>query len=550
MRFGPFLALLALALCSIASADVHFTVNTSSPKAISPYIYGTQAFSSFANYTNVPLTRIGGNRLTAYNWENNASNAGSDWSYQNDGSMSNSSTPGAALRPDITAAQNNNAAIVLTVPMNGYVSADKSPGGDVRNSGANYLSTRFKVELPAKGSAFTLTPSTSDAYVYQDEFVNWVNQSFPGAQNPAHPVFYCLDNEPDLWSSTHAEVHPAAVTYAEMISKSTAYATAIKNVSPSTMIFGPVNYGWQGYVNLQNAPDAAGRDFLNFYLSQMKAASTTAGKRLVDVLDLHWYPEAYGGGQRITVADASAAVAAARIQAPRSLWDSTYVENSWIVNSLGGAAVNLLPRIQGKINANDPGMKIAITEYNYGGGGDISGGIAQADVLGIFGKQGVYAAAEWPLNSDETYIGAAFRMYRNFDGHNSTFGDTSVTASTDNVANSSIYASTDSTDSSRMVLVAINKTSGNLNAIIPLPTAPNGRPFKEADIYDLVAGNATPQFVGKVAITNPANFSYNMPGNSVNTIVLITPEPGSVCLLGAGALSLLLAWLRRWRRVG
>ena len=61
-----------------------------------------------------------------------------------------------------------------------------------------------------------------------------------------------------------------------------------------------------------------------------EAESTSAGRRLVDVLDLHWYPEARGGGVRITEADASAAVAAARVQAPRSLWDPGYAETSWI----------------------------------------------------------------------------------------------------------------------------------------------------------------------------------------------------------------------------
>ena len=32
-----------------------------------------------------------------------------------------------------------------------------------------------------------------------------------------------LDNEPDLWSSTHAEVHPSKVTYDEMITGTTTY---------------------------------------------------------------------------------------------------------------------------------------------------------------------------------------------------------------------------------------------------------------------------------------------------------------------------------------
>ena len=52
-------------------------------------------------------------------------------------------------------------------------------GGDVRHSGRNYLQTRVRQELPGKGAPFSLTPDTTDAFVYQGEFVNWVNVCFP-----------------------------------------------------------------------------------------------------------------------------------------------------------------------------------------------------------------------------------------------------------------------------------------------------------------------------------------------------------------------------------
>ena len=77
------------------------------------------------------------------------------------------------------------------------------------------------------------------------------------------------------------------LTYAELLSDTVSYATAIKAVAPNTLIFGPVSYGWDGYTTLQNAPDS-GRDgdFLGYYLNQTASASQAAGKRLVDVLDL------------------------------------------------------------------------------------------------------------------------------------------------------------------------------------------------------------------------------------------------------------------------
>ena len=510
---------------SIASAQttVNFSINTQqSVKPISRFIYGVNQ-SLNGDYSNATFTRVGGNRLTAYNWENNASNAGSDWYFQNDNYLGGGNTPGGAVSPSIQNASDHNAGIILTVPMAGYVSADKLGNGDVRYVNGNtsvldpnYLQTRFKQSLPSKGSAFSLTPNTSDGYVYQDEYVNWVKTNYPyGQTDPNRPIWFSLDNEADLWSSTHAEVHPSPVTYAEIVQKTISYANAIKNVVPNTKIFGPVNYGWQGMVNLQGAPDAAGRDFLNFYLQQMKQAEQTYGNRLLDVMDVHWYPEAQGGGVRIIDQNNTPDVVAARIQAPRSLWDTTYTETSWITQWSTYGPINLLPRLQQKIDQYYPGTKLSLTEYYYGGGNHISGAIAEADVLGIFGRQGVFAANEWSMASDESFIGGAFQIYRNFDGKNSTFGDTSVFAQTNNDAASSIYASLDSQDPNRMVLVAINKTDHAINAAVNMQHALS---FSLADIYQVTSASADPQYADSVLINDPANFNYSMPAYSVSAL--------------------------------
>lgn len=385
------------------------------------------------------------------------------------------------------------------------------------------MQTRFKISLPSKGSAFSNPPNTSDGYVYQDEFVNWLKTTYPYSQtDPNRPIFFSLDNEPDLWSSTHAEVHPNPATYAEMMQKTIDYSKAIKNVMPGAQVFGPVNYGWQGMVNLQNAPDAASRDFLSFYLAQMKQAEQTNGKRLLDVLDVHWYPEATGGGVRITEANNSAAVVAARLQSPRSLWDSTYTETSWITQWSTYGPIDLLHRLQNKIDANYAGTKLSISEYNYGGGDHISGGIAQADALGIFGREGVFSANEWPLSGNESFIAGGFQMYRNFDGKNGMFGDTSIFAQTSDNAASSVYASLDSQNPNRMVLVALNKTDHTVSAAMNMQHA---SAFGLADIYQLTASSATPVYVDSVLIADPTNFSYAMPAYSVSTL-LVRPSSG------------------------
>jgi hypothetical protein len=520
------LLIAATALCAASTAaraeTVHFTVDaTKNVHTISRYIYGINETNiGGSKWPNVTFRRVGGNRWTAYNWVNNASNAGSDFEYQNDDFLGGGSTPGGAVIPAIKNAAASRAGLLLTVPIQGYVAADKDGNGDVRKT-PNYLNVRFHKERSRKGSAFTLKPDPQLSTVYQDEFVNWVKVKYPSSLSSSTPIWFSLDNEPDLWSDTHAEVHPKKVTYAELIAKAIDYAGAIKAVMPKALVFGPVNYGFNGYVNLQDAPDASG-DFQVAYLRKLKAASASAGKRLLDVLDVHWYPEATdaSGKVRITEQSTSAAVVKARLQAPRSLWDPTYIETSWIAQDwYGNAAVKLLPRLFAKISSNFPGTKLAFTEYNYGAGHHISGGIAQADVLGVFGREGVFAANEFPLDDNESFIQGGMKMYRDFDGKNATFGNTSISAVSDNVRDSSVYASLDSADSSRLVVVAINKTASSVTTVIKLNHA---KPMKHAKVYQLTSASPNPKLKTTLTLTNHAQFTYVMPAYSVSTIALST----------------------------
>ncbi len=495
---------------------VHFTIDAGkNVKPISRFIYGTNRALE-GPYANLTFTRLGGNRWTAYNWVTNASNAGNDWKFQNDDYLSKSTTPGAAVSGRLDNASARKAATLLTIPMAGYVAADTKADGDVRKSGADYLQTRFRPSFPVKGRPFTLMPKPADL-VYQDEFVHWVKVKAPNSENdPERPIFFSLDNEPDLWSSTHAEIHPKPVKYVELIDKTIAHAKAIKAVLPKALVFGPANHGWQGFVSLQDAPDAAKRDFQEFYLKELAQAEKTEKKRLLDVLDVHWYPEARGGKQRITTGSATPEVVAARLQAPRSLWDPAYREDSWITNDVLRGPIKLLPRLFDKISQNYPDTKLAVTEYNYGGGNHISGAIAQADVLGIFGRAGVFAACQWPLEEKEPFVAGAFLMFRNFDGKNGAFGDTSILADTDNVAASSVYASLDAAkDAKFLLVVAINKTDQPVTAELRLLNAQ----LREAgEIYQLTAESPEPRGAGKLVSADSAKLGYTMPAMSVSTL--------------------------------
>ena len=492
------------------SADLRFDVRSDrGTHPISPLIYGTNSAPSLSQ-NRFGVLRLGGNRLTAYNWENNASNAGSDYLYQNDNYLSSSTTAGAPVTTLVNNAKSINAAALVTIPIVDYVAADTNGGGDVRNT-VNYLTTRFKQNRAVKGAALSSSPDVTDAYVNQDEFVSWLKSS-----QSTKKILFSLDNEPDLWSSTHAEIHPLAVTYAELVSRNITYATMVKNVWPTAEVTGFVSYGWNGFTTLQGAPDkGTNGDFTDYYLDKMKAAHATAGKRLIDYLDLHWYPEATGGGVRITDSGTGSSEVAARVQASRSLWDPTYTETSWVAQSLG-QPIRLVRRMQEKIAAHYPGTKLAFTEWNYGGGGHISGSVAVADVLGIFGREGVGLATYWELNSDETFAYAAFRAFRNYDGSGGQFGDTAISSVSSDEANGSIYASVDSTNPSRVVLIAINKSTVARTAGV---TVAHSSAFTKLKVFTLSGTNA--QLVASPDASAVATnaFHLTLPPLSVQVLV-------------------------------
>ena len=210
------------------AADVTFTIDAAAAKhPISRYIYGINGVGltqpAYADL-NLTLNRLGGNRWTAYNWITNASNAGNDWHLSNDAFLDVSKEPGHAVMTAVVDGKHLGTATILTVPMVGYLAADEN--GPVPPNVLPQDSPHFVPEYPSASA----DPKPSDQHVYQDRFIQWVKRHYASSLTPGseHPIFFMLDNEPDLWSSTHVEVHPQKLSYAELIQRTIAYAWAIK----------------------------------------------------------------------------------------------------------------------------------------------------------------------------------------------------------------------------------------------------------------------------------------------------------------------------------
>lgn len=172
------------------------------------------------------------------------------------------------------------------------------------------------------------------------------------------------------------------------------------------------------------------------------------------------------------------------------------------------------------IDAQYPGTGIAVTEYNYGGAGHISGGVAQADVLGIFGRENVFAAMWWQLSTERGYVDAAFEMYRDFDGAGAAFRDVGISASSTEIATASVYASIDSSaaPAHRMTIVAINRSGASVSAGIRIEHTAR---YGSARVFRLQGGTPRPVAEGTIPITLSNAFTIDLPARSVTTLELV-----------------------------
>ncbi|OGS79642.1 MAG: hypothetical protein A3D31_06680 [Candidatus Fluviicola riflensis] len=432
-------------------------------RSISPYIYG----SCNGGYPDATVVRIGGNRLTGYNWENNASHAGADYFYQNDAYLPwimgipavSYDVPGIVMTEFHQNALNSGAMSLLTLPMAGYVSNDRN--GTTVETWEAAPSARWAAVQNTKPTAFSLTPDVNDGTVYVDEFINFMQNQFGTASSATGVKGYILDNEPGLWTSTHGRLYTGAINCTDHLTKSLALARRVREMDAGAKIFGPEAYGYSEYLNFQGAGDwstysGTYSHYLALYLDSMRLASLSEGSRLLDVLSVHWYPDVYAGS--VFSSDVSPNIARERMQLPRTLWDSSYIENGWI-GEWFSQDLPILPKLNSLINTYYPGTDLAVTEYDYGADAHISGGIAQVEALGAFATTGTEYATKWGAFSDYTLSAVSL-----FNEGMNPFGDQLVASVSPDLTNSSIFGSVSTTDGNLHLIVTNKNADSVINA--------------------------------------------------------------------------------------
>jgi Glycoside hydrolase family 44 len=516
------------------TSAVTITVDPSANRhAIDPNIYGVaHATTAQLSDLNTLLNRNGGNNTSRYNWQLNADNRGSDWYFES--IADSSATAGERGDTFITKSQAANAKAMLTIPTIEWI----AKVGTGRSKLASFSIAKYGAQtgndwqwyadagngIRAADSQFVVGNDPNDANVASNSTFQqaWTQHlvSRWGTNAAGGLRYYILDNEPSLWHSTHRDVRPTGATMDEIRTRIVDFATKIKAVDPTALVVGPEEWGWSGYFysgydqqwgsahgwsSLPDRGNHGGADYLPWLLGQLRQTSTTASQRLLDVFTVHYYPQ---GGEFSN--DVSTAIQLRRNRSTRSLWDPTYVDETWINDR-----VQLIPRLKNWVTTSYPGTLVGITEYNWGAENHINGATTQADIYGIFGREGLDMGARWATPDSTTPTYKAMRLYRNYDGNESTFGETSVAAATANPDNVAAFAALRSSDGALTVMVINKQLSTTSTATINLSTfAHRGT----TQVWQLTSNNVISR-LSDLSVSG-TSFAATLPAQSITLFVV------------------------------
>lgn len=466
--------------------EISVNIDTASGhKAISPYIYGISAETDLSGLT-VNALRQSDPRVSSYNWETNFVNSASGEDSENSSDLVSSAIQGGQRRPALyteelvaRAKQYGISSRYVTLQMMGFAAADQA--------GALYPSdgtSRWKKVAFNKRDALLSKPDVNDDTVYMDEYASFLANRYGYAVDGGINGYF-LDNEPENWKERYPSAVSKQITADGLIERSAELAETVKQIDPTALVYGPSINGIEAFINLKNPEDweQHGQEyswFIDYYLMQMKNASEAADTRLLDVLDIHYHTEATNGLLEPIINNTDNFSNNTRLQAPRILWDSSYTENSAIA-IMHNQHIPLIPTLEASINMYYPGTKLSFSEYNFGGGGHISGGIAVADTLGIFASYGVHMACLKPNSEDISYQKSGINIYTDYDGGGGSFGNTLVRSDNGGDAMSSVYAAVKDADESALKAVMINKNQSSVKtAEVTIRSAVD---FEKASVY-------------------------------------------------------------------
>ena len=459
----PALCILAavIAATSIANAQNPASPSTSTRppnrRAINPRIYGV-AYATHAqlNDLNGPLNRYGGNNTTRYNWQLNADNRGQRLVLP-EHRRTSSATPGERRRyVRLDSASRRRAA--------DDHDPDASAGSrSSARTAASWRASRSRSTArrpAATGSGFP-TPATASAH--QRPVVTGndpndanvpTNSHVPAGLGaaPRQPVGHgdaaaacaTTSSTTSRASGTRrtATCIPTGATHGRDSATMLDYAAEIKAADPDALIVGPEEWGWSGYFfsgydqqygsqhGWSFLPDRAnhgGADYLPWLLESAAPGRQRDRPALLDVFTVHYYPQGGEFSNDTSPDDAAAAqpLDALALGSELRRRDVDQRRGAADPAAAGVGSTRITIRARRSASPSTTGAPKATSTARRRRPTSSASSGAKASTW----------RARWttPASSTPTY--KAMKMYRNYDGNKSTFGDTSVAATVPNPDN-------------------------------------------------------------------------------------------------------------------
>ncbi len=428
---------------------------------ISPLIFGSSFASEEAlKDAGITANRWGGNWTSTYNWKRDAGNSGADWYYLNSYQFKPLDMPENQKQyyPVIHSALANGRTACLTIPLLPWIAKPISKEGERLSSfplslypdqnsndgqgAGDGLKAGTKEQIRGNDPAYNYVPNS---VAYQKEWVQTLVKDFGPASKGGIQV-YLMDNEPGLWMSSHRDVFTKPMGYEDLFALNRDYATMVKTVDPSAKVGGLCSWGVMELADStydydkgkEIRPDRKKHGDLPqvaWFLQQFKKEEQKTGKRLLDILSFHWYPEIYetnAKGQTVRLSENLAyepELAQKQFEALREFWDPTYDNPYSWTNNPGNRDLMwrpfhpLLPKMKKFIQEYYPGTKLLMGEFSTGSQGYYHGCLLRAVALGLFAQEGLDIATQWGDENvkPDNFIYWIYKLYNNYNGKGGAF---------------------------------------------------------------------------------------------------------------------------------
>jgi hypothetical protein len=454
------------------SQTVNIQVNTAAGrKPISPYIYGRN--NSISDDPNNPTPAAtwklmrdaglrytrenGGNNATKYNWRKKISshpdwynnNYNHDWDYAAktlQDSMPNTQGMWAFQLIGYSASNLNNNFNDYAYNGSNWWSGtcqNLAGGGVVNSSGGCAATTNGNTGLYLENWTADSTTNILD---------HWFGGGGLGYTSN-NKIYWSMDNEPDGWDATHDDVMPTLPAAENFMQLYFAAAKKARAKFPNIKLTGPVpesEWQWYNWNNSKITVSGQSYNWLEFFIKRCAEEQTASGIRLLDVIDIHSYPNESNNadivqGHRVYFDTSYSYPGANGVKTTSpSGWD-----NSITKEYIFGRVNNWLNQYMG----SNHGVTCGVSEYAVNSTTPNIVANAYASTLGTFADNGVEFFSPWTWNIGMWEV---MHLYSRYAKNNR------IESISSNENDVSAYSSvTTANDSVTVILVNRNLTSSH-----------------------------------------------------------------------------------------